>query len=81
MLVFNGISGREEDYHELPYKIPKQTLSEFIENYYKDLLYSNIGQCSNLPKFEGKFVPPFPKNSYYFNQCALTGDGFPDILP
>jgi len=81
MTVLNSVSGRDEDYHELPYKVPKQTLTQFIEDYYNDLLYANLEQCSNMPKFEKKFVPPFPKNVYIFDHCKLTGDGFPDILP
>ncbi|KAM8703799.1 hypothetical protein ACLKA7_008433 [Drosophila subpalustris] len=81
LLVLSSVSGREEDYHELPYKTSKQTITEFVDNYYDDLVYANLGHCSNFPKFKGKFVPPFPKRNYTLNNCALTGDGFPDILP
>jgi len=79
--MFHSVSGRDEDYHETIYKIPKVTLSNFIDNYYEDFLYNMISDCSNFPRFKGKFVPPLPKKTYILEKCMMNADNFPHILP
>jgi len=81
IIASHGVSGREEDYRELLYQVPKMTLTEFVNNYWDELVHPNLGSCSNFPKFHGEFVSPFPKKCYILNDCEFTGDGIPDILP
>ncbi|XP_034480995.1 uncharacterized protein LOC117786744 [Drosophila innubila] len=81
VIALYSVSGREEDYRRNPYQVPKMTLTEFIDTYWNELIYPTLRPCSNFQEFEGKFVPPFPRKSYIMNQCELTGDGSPDILP
>jgi len=79
--MFHSVSGRDEDYYETIYKIPRQTLSSFINNYYEDFLHNLVSDCSNAPRFEGKFVPPWPRNSIIFQKCMLNVDKLPHFLP
>jgi len=81
MLLFHSVSGRDDDYHETLYNIPKKTIASFIDDYYMDFAYPNVKDCSNAPKFHGKFVGPFPRGIYILRSCKLTGDGFPYFLP
>jgi len=79
--IFHSVSGREEDYYETVYKIPKLTLTNFMDNYYERFLYNMFSDCSNLPTVNGKFVPPLPKNTFIFEKCMINVDNFPHILP
>ncbi|EDV55052.1 uncharacterized protein LOC6547072 [Drosophila erecta] len=79
--AYRSSSGEENDYKIIPLSIPKQPYSEFMNNHYKDVVIPNLGGCSNLIKFEDKFVPPWPQNTYVLDKCVANSDGFPDIVP
>lgn len=79
--AYRSSSGDESDYKLLPWTIPKQPFFEYLNTYYKDVLVKNLGHCSNLPQFEGKFQPPWPKDKYIINKCQVDGDGLPEIAP
>lgn len=81
MQILSSQSGRKDDYNPTPYKIQPIKFVEAMENYYQDLLYSNVANCSNIPEIKGKYVSPFPHGHYFVNRCAITANGFPDILP
>lgn len=79
--AYRSSSGDESDYKLLPWAIPKQPFYEYLNTYYKDVIVKNLGHCSNLPQFEGKFQPPWPKNTYNINKCQVDGEGLPEIAP
>lgn len=81
MKVLSSQSGRSDDYSPTPYKIPDVTFNDYMKRYYDELVFPNFGNCSNIPRIEGGFKPPFPRNIYILDRCSMNGDGFPDILP
>ncbi|XP_016957977.1 uncharacterized protein LOC108029980 [Drosophila biarmipes] len=80
-VVYRSTSGDESDYKVLPFSLPKQTFYDYLNTYYKDVIIKNFGGCSNIPQFEDKFEPPWPKKTYIADKCVIDGDGFPEILP
>jgi len=80
-VVYRSSSGDENDYKMLPFSLPKQTFYDYLNTYYKDVIIKNLGHCSNLPQFKGKFQPPWPQNTYKFDKCKIDGDGLPDVAP
>ncbi|XP_017867666.1 PREDICTED: uncharacterized protein LOC108616756 [Drosophila arizonae] len=79
VLIYHSQTGGEDDYKLMPWNVPQKPFSEFIGEYYKDLLYANLGSCSNLAE-PGKEIP-WPKITYKFEKCQITGDGMPEIAP
>ncbi|XP_026836041.1 uncharacterized protein LOC6547083 [Drosophila erecta] len=79
--VLRSSTGDASDYKLLPWAIPKQSLYDHLNTYYKDVSMKNFKHCSNIPQFEGKFQPPLPKKTYFGNKCVIDGDGLPDIVP
>ncbi|XP_026835970.1 uncharacterized protein LOC6547081 [Drosophila erecta] len=79
--AYRSNTGDESDYKLLPWAIPKQTFSDYINTYYKDVVIKNLGHCSNLPRFEGKFQSPWPRKTYKVDKCKINGDGLPEIAP
>ncbi|XP_030558038.1 uncharacterized protein LOC115760710 [Drosophila novamexicana] len=77
--IYRSYSGNEDDYKLLPFDIPKQTFKSIVESYYKDIIYKNLEHCSNLAKPENAY--PWPKGTYIFDKCTVTGDGLPEVLP
>ncbi|XP_016940321.4 uncharacterized protein [Drosophila suzukii] len=80
-VVYRSSSGDENDYKMLPFSLPKQTFYDYLNTYYKDVIIKNFGPCSNIPQFEDKFQPPWPKQTFIADKCLIDGEGFPDILP
>ncbi|XP_017014796.3 uncharacterized protein [Drosophila takahashii] len=80
-VVYRSTSGDENDYKVLPYSIPKQSFYEYLNTYYKDVIMKNFAPCSNIPIFEDKFEPPWPKKTYNAEKCVIDGDGLPEIVP
>ncbi|XP_020818140.1 uncharacterized protein LOC110191595 [Drosophila serrata] len=80
-VAYRSSSGEESDYKLLPWVIPKQSFYEYLDTHYKDVVIKNLGNCSNLPQFEGKFQPPFPQGTYKLNKCKVDGEGLPEIAP
>lgn len=80
-MAHRSSSGAESDYKLIPFNIPKQHYEEFMNSHYKDVVMPNLGGCSNLPKFEDKFVPPFPQQTYTLDKCVADSDGFPEMVP
>jgi len=79
--VLRSSTGDVSDYKLLPWAIPKQSLYEHLNTYYKDVSMKNFKHCSNIPQFEGKFQPPLPKQTYFGNKCVIDGNGLPEIVP
>lgn len=52
-----------------------------IEHYYNEIVYQNTKHCSNFLEVKGKFIPPFPQNTYQMKQCVVSANGFPDVVP
>ncbi|XP_017867665.1 PREDICTED: uncharacterized protein LOC108616754 [Drosophila arizonae] len=76
---YRSSSGNEEDYKLLPWSIPKQTFEKFVEEYYEKIIFKNLHQCSNIP--ETKDAYPWPKGTYTFDKCIVSGEGMPEIAP
>ncbi|XP_034668580.1 uncharacterized protein LOC117901781 [Drosophila subobscura] len=79
--AFRSFSGDESAYKLIPLSIPTTTFSKFIDTYYKDVFITNLGNCSNLPKFKRKFQLPWPRGTYNLTQCVFNGKGLPEVLP
>ncbi|XP_030558361.1 uncharacterized protein LOC115760926 [Drosophila novamexicana] len=77
--AYRSSTGSKDDYKLLPFCIPKQAFQRFAESHYKDIIYTNLKQCSNIPKPENAY--PWPKGTYIFDKCTVTGDGMPEVLP
>ncbi|XP_022218383.1 uncharacterized protein LOC111071388 [Drosophila obscura] len=80
-LCYRSSTGQESDYKLTPFNIPKQPYEEFLNTHYKDMVIKNLGNCSNLPQFKDKFVPPWPQKTYKLENCVADSDGFPEVLP
>ncbi|XP_017077713.1 uncharacterized protein LOC108112383 [Drosophila eugracilis] len=80
-VAYRSTNGEESDYKLLPWTIPKQPFYDYLNTYYKDVIVKNLGGCSNLPQFEGKFQPPWPKDTYKLDKCQIDGDGLPEYAP
>ncbi|XP_034477897.1 uncharacterized protein LOC117784307 [Drosophila innubila] len=78
-VAFRSTSGRDEDYTPLPWTIPKQPFSKFIEDFYKDMIYENLYSCSNLP--EPDKVLPFQRGNLTLKECVVEGKGMPEMAP
>ncbi|BFG03215.1 uncharacterized protein DMAD_02520 [Drosophila madeirensis] len=79
--AYRSDSGAENDYKLLPWTIPKQPFFDYLDTYYKDVIIKNLGHCSNLPQFTGKFQPPWPKQTYKVDKCIFDGEGLPEVVP
>ncbi|EDW48432.1 uncharacterized protein LOC6609765 isoform X1 [Drosophila sechellia] len=80
-MAYRSTSGDENDYKIIPLTIPKQPYVQFMNNHYKDVVLPNLGGCSNLVKFDDKFEPPWPQDTYVLDKCVANSDGFPDMVP
>ncbi|XP_050743279.1 uncharacterized protein LOC108029982 isoform X2 [Drosophila biarmipes] len=80
MRILNSYSGNEEDYKLTPYSIQPQKFIDYINTFYKDMLLPNLGNCTDMPRYDDGFVPPWPKATFNFTRCGLNGKGLPDIL-
>ncbi|XP_068144163.1 uncharacterized protein [Drosophila tropicalis] len=81
MLIYRSTTGSESDYKLTPWSIPKQNFVEYLDTFYKDIILKNFKDCSDLPDFGDKYVPPFPQKNYTINACTVQGDGLPDVVP
>ncbi|XP_037713619.1 uncharacterized protein LOC119549541 [Drosophila subpulchrella] len=79
-VVYRSSSGDERDYMLLPFSIPKQSFYDYLNTYYKNVIMKNFGPCSNVPQFEDKFQPPWPKQTYNAEKCVFSGEGLPEII-
>ncbi|XP_064553300.1 uncharacterized protein LOC135438759 [Drosophila montana] len=77
--IFRSSSGSESDYRLIPFAVPKRPLAT-TKAIYDDLLYANIKHCSNMPRFEGDALLPWPRNLYKFHMCDFRNGLFPEIL-
>ncbi|XP_037716311.1 uncharacterized protein LOC119551182 [Drosophila subpulchrella] len=80
MRILNSYSGNEDDYKLTPYSIQPQKFIDYINTFYKDMLIPNLGNCTDMPRFDDGYVPPWPKATFNFTRCTLNGKGLPDIL-
>ncbi|XP_022218386.1 uncharacterized protein LOC111071390 [Drosophila obscura] len=78
--LYRSTTGAESDYKLTPMSIPRQTFIEYIDTYYKDMVIKNLGECSDLPRYEDKYVPPWPKKTFTLTRCSVNGVGMPEVL-
>ncbi|ALC42390.1 CG18538, partial [Drosophila busckii] len=76
---YRSNTGNEDDYKLLPWKLQKQSAKEFFKGYYEQYIFKNLGHCSNLPQLDN--IDPWPKNTYKFEHCVVTGEGMPELVP
>ncbi|XP_017044441.1 uncharacterized protein LOC108090337 [Drosophila ficusphila] len=81
LTAFRSNSGDESDYKMLPWSIPKQSLFDYLNSYYKDMFMKDLVSCSNAPQFEDKFDESSIKQKYYAEKCIINGEGLPDMVP
>ncbi|KAH8290441.1 hypothetical protein KR054_002988, partial [Drosophila jambulina] len=79
--AYHCTSGDESDYKLMPWSVPLQPYADYINGFYRDAFIKNVGHCSNLPKFDGDFVPPWPRGVYKLDKCVANGEGLPEIAP
>ncbi|XP_016988926.1 uncharacterized protein LOC108051351 [Drosophila rhopaloa] len=80
MRILNSYTGKEADYKLTPFSIQPQKFTDYINTFYKDLLIPNLGNCTDMPKYESGYVPPWPKTTFNFNHCTVSGEGLPEVL-
>ncbi|XP_017044434.1 uncharacterized protein LOC108090331 [Drosophila ficusphila] len=80
MRILSSYSGKEEDYKMTPWSIPPQKFVDYIETFYKDIIMANLGDCTDLPRYDDGYVPPWPKATYNFTRCTMNGKGLPEVL-
>ncbi|KRG04243.1 uncharacterized protein Dmoj_GI26047 [Drosophila mojavensis] len=76
--VYQSYTGHDDDYKLMPFGIEKKPFPEYIREFYDNVVYTNLGHCSNLPK-PGEQIP-WPIMTYKFDDCIFSGDGLPEIL-
>ncbi|XP_017025078.2 uncharacterized protein [Drosophila kikkawai] len=74
-------SGAESDYKLIPFNVPKQPWTDFMNTHYKNVVMPNLGKCSNLIQFDGQFDGVWPQKVYKLDKCVTNCDGFPEIIP
>ncbi|XP_030381081.1 uncharacterized protein LOC115628918 [Scaptodrosophila lebanonensis] len=77
VLCYRSYTGGN-DWKIMPWSMPYQKFENFVNTFYKDIVIKNFGHCTNLPRYEKKYQPPWPKKLYVFDRCVMNGDGFPD---
>lgn len=65
----------------MPFSMKKQTLDEFFNGVYKDVVMEDLHKCSNLPYFEGNWEAPMKSGKYDLNMCQFSVDNWPDNMP
>ncbi|XP_052839701.1 uncharacterized protein LOC128254587 isoform X1 [Drosophila gunungcola] len=80
MRILSSYSGREDDYKMTPWSIQPQKFTDYIDTFYKDMLIPNLGNCTDLPRFDSGFVPPWPKGNFNFTRCSCNGNGLPEVM-
>ncbi|XP_017077701.1 uncharacterized protein LOC108112377 isoform X2 [Drosophila eugracilis] len=80
-LGYRSPNGDESDYKLLPWAIPKQSFSDYASTSYKEVILKTLGDCTNFPRFKGKFQFPWPQNTYKLDKCKLEADGLPEFAP
>ncbi|XP_073848977.1 uncharacterized protein [Musca autumnalis] len=71
----NGV----KPYRPLPFKVQRQHFFSYLNSFYK-LIMDTLKDCSNMPVFEDKFVPPFEKKIYTLDRCQFNRDEFPQYM-
>lgn len=72
----NGV----RDFRSLPFKIERQHIYNYMNNYYKPYVMNSFKTCSTMPVFEGSFQPPLEKRTYVFERCQFNVDDFPILV-
>ncbi|XP_030381198.1 uncharacterized protein LOC115629009 [Scaptodrosophila lebanonensis] len=79
ILCYRSNSGGN-DWKIMPWSIPYQKYEDFVNTFYKEMVTKSIGHCTNMPQYEKKYQPPWPKKLYVFDHCVVNGDGFPEHM-
>ncbi|XP_011291723.1 uncharacterized protein LOC101896456 [Musca domestica] len=81
MIEFHAYrSENGKDYKPIPLKTPRQHLYEYFNTFYKEYAMNSLKNCSNMPAFEGKFVPPLEKKTYVLEKCQFDQSAFPQHM-
>lgn len=60
-------------YSKLPMKVANTTLSNLMNEYYKQFVMNTLVNCTDqAPYFEDEFVPPITKRLMEFTQCRVS---------
>lgn len=78
-VVYRSQTGSEDDYKLTPWGIPRKTFTEYMREYYNNMIYPNFEGCSNLAKPGTENA--WSKVNYVFDECIPTGKGLPEIVP
>ncbi|XP_061386247.1 uncharacterized protein LOC133321170 [Musca vetustissima] len=73
-------SNGKDNYRKTPFHIYRQHDYKILATFYKDVAMEEFKTCSNMPQFEGEFVPPLAKDTYYMDKCQFDMSGFPNHL-
>ncbi|KAM7347460.1 uncharacterized protein ACRADG_007026 [Cochliomyia hominivorax] len=68
------------NYKLLPFQMHSAHVYDIMNTYYKDTIMDSIRNCSDLPVFENRFVPPLEKRTYKMERCQISHEGFPNHL-
>ncbi|KAM8712820.1 hypothetical protein ACLKA7_013192 [Drosophila subpalustris] len=78
-VAFRSQSGNEDDFVPMPWSIEKQPYPKYVKDIYEDIVYSNFGSCTTLPKPEDAL--PWKRGNITFTECFVEGKGMPDLAP
>ncbi|XP_017012703.2 uncharacterized protein [Drosophila takahashii] len=69
-----------DTYKIQPYSLPRQTVYQAMNSFYKNAIMPSVVNCSNLPQFKGtlEFIPA---TLWTFEKCQVNTDGFPQYMP
>ncbi|XP_059225831.1 uncharacterized protein LOC106088003 [Stomoxys calcitrans] len=73
---------REGPYRDTSMKAPNVTLSTAMNVYYKLMIMDTVAECcENAPVFKKRFEAPLTKRRVIINECEMSQDGMPLIMP
>lgn len=63
-----------------PYSLPRQSIIDAMNNFYKDMVMPSAANCSNLPQIEDKLTM-LPAQKFHFEKCQVSTERFPQHVP
>lgn len=77
--AYRSPTGNDDDYKEMPWRIPKQTWTSFLKTFWDDIIVANFGNCTkNMP---AEPLDPWPQIRLEYETCIVKGEGMPEIAP
>ncbi|XP_017071481.1 uncharacterized protein LOC108108093 [Drosophila eugracilis] len=69
-----------ETFQIQPYSIPRQTVYQAMNNFYKKIIMPSAADCSNFPQFNDTLVL-ISAQKFTFERCQVRTDEFPQYVP